>query len=497
MSNIERRIARAAQRLDNVPAANPARRQLEVPNPVEFATSDKYLNQMLAPRQATILKVVFLRDDLLTAYDRQVIEEWQAGFTMPNRDDAAVVDDVLRYHGEEGVVPDVFERIRRCQAEGRRWFREVVFVGGRRGGKGHLGAIIGAYITYCLLAEGDPQAAYGIASTKQLRAQIFAGNRLQAQANQFADLQNVILDAACFTDYVHRASVSGTRLGLVTPAQIEAGDQREPRLLLQAKETTALGARGPAAYMLFFDEFAHSHGAGATSNSEELWQAAIPALSECGRDAFVYQGSSPWAQDGQFYLNYQRGLQVNEATGDPADHAVLVLQLPSWAPYVDADRGADIPMWPDGPCFAPARPVIVYDDELRRREQANPETFAVEYRARWQTSQDAYLRKDQIAALFGSRQGTTLTHQSGGPLSTEYYAHADPSNSGANFAFVVGTARTHRGSQSSCSTSSRSGAPRTSPTDRSTTTRSSPSCAGTWIRSTSSSSRWTSSTPDP
>jgi len=135
---------------------------LVVPNPVEFAT-DERLGQPLAPRQGTLLKVIFLRDDLINEYDLTVIEEWQAGFTLPDPDDQTIVDDVVRYHGTEGAPPDLLERIRRCKADGRRLFGEVVFVGGRRGGKGHVGAIAGLYVTWHLLVSGDPQAAFGIA----------------------------------------------------------------------------------------------------------------------------------------------------------------------------------------------------------------------------------------------------------------------------------------------------------------------------------------------
>jgi hypothetical protein len=58
---------------------------LIVPNPVEFATSPDYLGQTLTPRQGTILKVTFLRDDLFTAYDDEVLDEWTGGFDGTSR----------------------------------------------------------------------------------------------------------------------------------------------------------------------------------------------------------------------------------------------------------------------------------------------------------------------------------------------------------------------------------------------------------------------------
>jgi len=165
-------------------------------------------------------------------------------------------------------------------------------------------------------------------------------------------------EAPCFRPFLDRSTTSGSAVGLITPAQLARGDERDALLMLMAKATTALGGRGPATFMAYFDEFAHSQGAGSTSDSEELWQAVTPSLAQCGMDGFVYQGSSPWAQDGQFFVNYQRGLQVDPVTAEPVNHDILTVQFPSWALYRDAERGSEIEMWPGGPCYEDARPVI-------------------------------------------------------------------------------------------------------------------------------------------
>ena len=56
--------------------------------------------EMLFPRQATLLKVATLNEDLFTDYDREVIEEWSQGFEFD--------PDEGRYVGREGIVPDVW-----------------------------------------------------------------------------------------------------------------------------------------------------------------------------------------------------------------------------------------------------------------------------------------------------------------------------------------------------------------------------------------------------
>src|SRR4051812_7286815 len=132
--------------------APPLTAVLVIPNIIEFATNDDYLGLTLYPRQATLLKVICCAADLLTDFDRAVIEEWGSGFTF-----GAAERDSLRYQGATGIVPDVLDRMTWCREHHRRWFREVVMVVGRRGGKGHLGAIVGAYTVWCLLAVHDPQ----------------------------------------------------------------------------------------------------------------------------------------------------------------------------------------------------------------------------------------------------------------------------------------------------------------------------------------------------
>ena len=48
-----------------------------IPNIIDFVVGAEYLNRPgLYPRQATLLKIIFLQDDLFTPYDHDVIGEW-------------------------------------------------------------------------------------------------------------------------------------------------------------------------------------------------------------------------------------------------------------------------------------------------------------------------------------------------------------------------------------------------------------------------------------
>ena len=147
---------------------------IEVPDIITFVTSPQFLNRpKLYPRQALVLKVMFVALELLTPYDYAVLAKWGAGFRPVGE------TGDRRYQGTEGLPPDVLARMAACRASGRRWFRETVLVIGRRGSKGHLSALAAAYVLWTYLALENPQGHYGIERTKRLTGMIFAGERSQ------------------------------------------------------------------------------------------------------------------------------------------------------------------------------------------------------------------------------------------------------------------------------------------------------------------------------
>src|SRR4051794_39216484 len=94
---------------------------LPIPDPITFIVSPLWLNRPnLYPRQATLIKIIFLREDLFTEYDYEVIEEWQEQFRNSN--------------GMEGLAPGLLKKIRWLRKRGHKWFREVLLVMGRRAG---------------------------------------------------------------------------------------------------------------------------------------------------------------------------------------------------------------------------------------------------------------------------------------------------------------------------------------------------------------------------
>ena len=411
--------------------------RLEVPNIIDFILRPDFLGvERLYPRQATLLKVMFLEAELLTPYDLTVLAEWVDDYSL-------IVDEdgTTRYDGSRGIVPDWEQRMAKSRAAGRRWFAETVAVTGRRGSKGFTASVSSAYVVWNLLALDDPRAYFGVTRRKRLELMVLAGQADQARTNQWQDLVDVIRDAPCFERFI--ADVSSDTLRLFVPAQLAEGSRPKPgdaAIRITAKPATTLAGRGPAAFGLLFDEMAHAQASGANRSAEETFTAATPALAQFPEFSFLWEGSSPWQQTGRFYQNYLAGLRVDPETYEAINYDTLVFQFPSPELYRDFERTGPggLLIYPGGPTFPGiTRPIYAYDDKARRDEQANPDTYRVEFGAQWATTQDAYLHEDDVAAMFGPWPDEPLAIQTHGRLGTVYISHCDPSVSGANFAVVI------------------------------------------------------------
>lgn len=418
---------------------------LDVPDPITFVVSPEWLDRgQLYPRQATLLKVIFLREDLFTEYDYDVVQEWEDSFRLSNNN---------------GITPNVLERMRYLRDNGYSHFREVLLVMGRRAGKGYVSALAMSYVLWRYLAKGDPQGHYGVDRDKQLACFIYAGKKEQARENLWKDLVNVILGAPCFTPYVSRPM--GESLSVYAPNDFVRMRKRQNRgistaadqasFTIQPKEATMMSGRGPASFMQGYDEMAHQVSAGGAARSaEEIYGAATPALDQFRKDAFIIEPSSPWQMIGQFYENWEHSLQLDD-DGNPAYPEMLMVQLASWEIYYDWDLAQDIPLFPAEfqgdlkeyvarvhPQLQPLKGAIQeYDEPMQRLEKANPETFAVERLSHWQATVDAYLDPKKIEEMFGPWNGRVLEMQNGGILSMFYKGHADPSLANANFGLAI------------------------------------------------------------
>lgn len=459
---------------------------VDVPDPITFVVGEEWCNRPnLYPRQATAIKVIFLRNDLLTDYDHEVIDEWENQYRLTN--------------GNEGLAPGVRDKMRalavcpcghsavrhakhrdacaECglckQYGGHKWFREVLLVMGRRAGKGHLTALCMAYVLWNYMSHGDPQRHYGVDRDKKLVALIFAGKRDQAKSTVFADLVNVITGSHCFLewlsqDHAEKLSIYAPNDTVRRRKQAERGvrsDRDQATFVIQPRESTVMAGRGPTSFMQAYDEMAHVVASGANRSAEEVYDAAKPSLDQFGKDAFIMEPSSPWQMLGQFYDNWLRANEVDE-DGEFVYPDMLSLQLASWDIYKDWQEtvGGQMPLFPEGfagdlheyidedgnqvakhPTFYPLRGAIqVFDEQMEREKRAKPDTFKVEREAKWATALDAYLNEQKVAQIFQpwadrpEKYGPPeILKVRRGIMVHTYKGHADPSKVNDKFGIAV------------------------------------------------------------
>lgn len=473
---------------------------LEVPDPITFTVSPKYLNRPnLYPRQATLLKCFFLREDLFTDYDYRVVAEWDeqyrtakttneqraaqtitdaqetaqlAADTDPDSIMAEVLEEIVALERNEdapkmpiGGTPDILGRMRACKALGYTWFREILLVMGRRAGKGYISAVAMAYVLWHYMSKGDPQEHYGVDRDKKLTALIFAGKRDQAKQNLWRDLVNVVTGGPCFAPYIGKSL--GEKLSVYAPhdfvrmAELQRrGVSTELDLAsfeILPKESTLMAGRGPASMIIGFDEMAHVVASGANRSAGEVYDASTPSLDQFGRDGFIIEPSSPWEMSGKFYENYERSVAY-EPDGTPTYPNTMMIQLASWDIYLDWQIAHTLPLLPAGftgdngeyeaeplPGFRVLKGAIqTYDEQMRKLEKADPDTFKVERRAQWATVLDAYLDPDKVEAAFGAWSNRPphygsplLLPTSQGVLAYTYKGHADPSSVNCRFGVAV------------------------------------------------------------
>lgn len=419
---------------------------LEIPDPITFVIGTQWLRkEILYPRQATLLKIFFLRNDLLTEYDHAVIDEWEENY---------------RSTGNNGITPGVRQRMEYLRANGYKWFREILLVMGRRAGKGQVAALGMSYVLWNYMAKGNPQKHYGIAPRKKLDCLIYAGKKEQARKNLWQDLVDNIIDGPCFQPYISR--VLGETVTVFAPydkvrmrERARSGtfvDADQATFRIEPKEATLMSGRGITGFMMGFDEMAHTVASGANRSAEEIFTAATPSLDQFKKDAFIIEPSSPWQMTGQFYQNYQNSLEMvkdeyDNDTDVPMYPTMMMVQLTSWDIYKDWEIAHEIELFPRDfqgdldeyltrplpRLFKLDKAIQEYDDQMRLLERSNPDTFKVERMSHWQATMDAYLDPDKIKAMFNNDLEMTTK----GKLNRYYKGHADPSSSNANFGLAI------------------------------------------------------------
>lgn len=426
-------------------------------NIIDFATHDDFCGLTLYPRQQTLLKLIYLDTEQMTAYDLDVIEEWRRGFSRP-RD-------------TYGVQPDIWERVEYLKRRGYRRFPHIQCVLGRRASKGFIGAILAAELIGYLVSLDNPQRHYGIREGKDVFLNVGATSQTQAQRHQFADIRDVVERCAWLQPYI--AETKDHQMRLRTPADLRRIAEMKAMnvsiehsiasLWVVALSASSVAGRGATSYANFFDEFAfHVQGSGSTKSGEEIYEDWQPSLGQFKKEALTYVPSSPFTKVGKFYELYQHGRIMmgsykdesglsDEALSElrgiksradldevelAADPEMLIFQGPSWALYEDWQEGAKL----IGVKFTVAPESDLNDESQLRRKLRNPEKFKVEREGQFAEVMGQYLDSQKVDAVFAPvlwRDPPVLEPVAFGRFDYTYRIHCDPSKTGANFALAI------------------------------------------------------------
>lgn len=392
---------------------------------ITFAEDPRFLGRKLYPRQKTLLKIIFLQE--LDAYDKAVISEW-------SQEDS-----------ECHIIPKLDERIKYLKENGYEHFRTIQLVGGRRSSKGFLTGICIAYKVYLMTLHDDFHKEFNLPAGKEVYFSIVADSLDQAKAHQFSDAQDAIIDVKPFQKNRLFGKSLAESISVNTPgdlrrvADLKASGMKLDRdmasLVVKAHGTNSKTIRGSASMMFVFDEMAHLVAGESRMSDEELWKAAIPSVQQFRNQGMLFANSSPYQKIGKFFELYEQAMELDPPeTGKPVYPDHFLLNFPSWELYKDWEK-FDMPM-----------PQVLQPHEdpiLRREEQADPDSFRVEYRAQFAEVINAFLRPEVVDRMFDpvwneKILGRELRPTSGAIAWRRYKGHGDPASVGANFGIAVG-----------------------------------------------------------
>lgn len=411
----------------------------------EFATSSDYCGKELFPLQEVLLKLVFLEE--MTGKEEDLLTFMINGGR----------------NGEILMSPDIRARRQICQERQYPHFSEVVLVGGRRSGKGHITGLAGAYKLWRTREIPDPAGHFHMDVDKEIEFTCIAASFEQAKTRQFADLQSSITRCKALQPYTLK------NLDTIISVQADTDIQLMREIALTGRRVTKEFAkfnikplaanadtlRGSASIFTVYDEMAFMLPGESRSSAQEVYTAAEPSLAQFGPQALVFCNSSPYSKIGQFYTQWELAMRPQDSD-DPWYPMRFVIEFPSWALY---DK-----WWYKPPTNVIKQPLMVSPDWRNQleegveeskldtehqhmrdtealKEQANPDTYKVEYRGLWAEVLDAYLQPEKVDFAYnGILPDGRPCIPSGGStyLLAPFMGHCDPSSTTAGFGFALG-----------------------------------------------------------
>ena len=423
---------------------------------VDFAVHPSFCGFPIFPRQATLLKLVFLETENMSQYDIDVINEWRKGFTLARE--------------TFGVQPDIWQRVEYLKQRGYRRFPHIQMVLGRRASKGAMGGLLACEQIAYLHSLDDPQAVYGVAKGKDVYLNVGGTSQTQAARQLFADVRTMVEQCKYFRPEGHPPWIAESKdaiLRIRTPADLRRIsemkvakipiDHQIASLVGVALATNSVSGRGQTSFANLYDEFAFHVQTGSSKSDTEIYHAWQPSLGQFSNDSLTYIPSSPATKAGQFYVLYQAGRVLMSSYSDETgmadearqnlmnvgrqaelecDPSWLIFQGSSWDLYRD---------WKDVRQILGVRykfdksPEPDLTDERQIRERLrDPDKFRVEKMGQFGEVLDQYLDSDKVDAMYRDLDWREpLSPQAYGTFDRKYRIHCDPGRTGANFSLAV------------------------------------------------------------
>jgi len=423
---------------------------------VDFAIHPSFCGFPIFPRQATLLKLIFLETEQMTQYDVDVINEWRKGFTLARE--------------TFGVQPDIWQRVEYLKQRGYRRFPHIQMVLGRRASKGAMGGLLACEQIAYLHSLDDPQAVYGVARGKDVYLNVGGTSQTQAARQLFADVRTMVEQCKYFRPDGQPPWIAESKdaiLRIRTPADLRRIsemkvaripiDHQIASLVGVALATNSVSGRGQTSFANLYDEFAFHVQTGSSKSDTEIYHAWQPSLGQFGNDSLTYIPSSPATKAGQFYVLYQSGRVLMSSYSDETgmadearqnlmnvgrqaeldcDPSWLIFQGSSWDLYRD---------WRDVRRVLGVRykfdksPEPDLTDERQIRERLrDPDKFRVEKQGQFGEVLDQYLDSDKVDAMYRDPDWREpLAPQAYGTFDRKYRIHCDPGRTGANFSLAV------------------------------------------------------------
>lgn len=442
---------------------------------IEFAEDSRYCGKKLYPRQALLLKLLFLEE--LTNEEEDILTYWAQGG---------------RNGTEITISPDVRERTEWLRENGYSHFREVILVGGRRSSKGFLTGLSMAYVMWNTLQLQDPGTYYGIDAEKDIQFSCIAGSEQQAKEFQYQDLSTTIESCRSFEPYLVKSLETEVRVATeldlrkIHQAKIQGNKIQKDIARLRGKALAANAStlRGSATMVYCIDEMAHMLPGESKASADQVYGAADPSLEQFGLDGMAFLNSSPYTKIGKFFEQYAAALlsfdparpidERPDLEGDGiegemvpnGDPRKFTLQYPSWALYEGYKKSKHkfqyvimaSPDWDIDEKDEDGEDIYSKEDKRRisqaiSKENDNPDVYKVERRGKFAEVTDAFLNPAKVDAMYKGVPHEWVIDPDGRkklsyiPLVTNwgeeisnlhrYKFHVDPSSTTAGFGFAI------------------------------------------------------------